>query len=113
MKTKSSVIIKILSVLTVTAMLLTSFPLAVFGTDSSYNSPNAQYIKEAIGENGQLIYYNDFNSASTHSFNTGAVTNGISKGLADRGNNSSFVTADPVREGKALCLAGASYNAND
>ena len=108
---------KLLSAIMAITIIASAFPVAAFAltgdSTSSYAPPTAEQIREALGQDGQLIYYNDFSSASGYSFNTGAKTNGVSKGLEGRDSKASFIASDPLRDGNVLCLAGSSYSAAD
>lgn len=117
MKAACSVKTKIVAFLLTLITLLGAFPITALAdntvSESGYAPPTGEDIRQALGTDGRLIYYNDFEGSSGSSLNTGAVTDGITKGLADRGGGSSTVKSDPVRSGKALNLAGGQYTASD
>jgi hypothetical protein len=96
-------------------MIVGVFPASVFvlAASSEFTAPNSEQIKERLDTDGKLIYFNDFDSTTgDYDFNTGAVTDGISKGVESRITASSKLVDDPTKSGRVLQYTGGDSKNN-
>ena len=106
MKIKLS--LKLLAAFLAIIMLVGVFPMSVFAiaADEEYTAPNAEQIKERLGTDGRLVYFNDFDSTTgSTDFNTGAVTDGVTKGVESRVGANKLVD-DVTKSGRVLQYTG-------